>query len=634
MADSGALIPSTPPASAAVAQSHGPAAEPDDFSEDTSGSVGYRIGNGVRRAAQIAPYERQKGDPIYRPLRIYALDAAESRMDGGVALVNVPFEALEPGPVGSVFEVDNYDGWQDLRYRRIDLDDPRVLIRNGIEPTPSDPQFHQQMVYAVCSLTYAAFKSALGRDPAWGFEPRGGGTARLLLQPFSCEERNAFYSKEEGRLCFGYYTADPEVFGRNLPGGFVFTALSHDIIAHEVTHALLDGLRAHFILPTGPDVLAFHEAFADIVAIFQHFSYKEVVLSGIRKSRGNLDKAQLLTGLARQFGQTTSSGSDRPLRSAIEENGLNLYDSTLEPHALGSVLVSAVFDAFITVFNRRTDRYVRLATGGSGVLPEGELPADLQSVLAEEASRLAGQFLSICIRAIDYCPPVDMEFGNFLRAVITADHDLVPDDPWGYREAWIDAFARRRIYPKSVTTLSESSLRWGPPERELPKIEELDFAHLHFKGDPAHPSGLDELKRQARVLGSFVSHRDRLDLFGLTVPDETTDRPCVESIRSLRRIGPDGQVVFGLVAEVTQRRTVDSSSGLMDFYGGSTVILDPDGEIRYVVRKSIGKEERLKDQRSYLEDKGSRLWTRQEGRLKPVKALFRLLHDHGERKTG
>ena len=91
------------------------------------------------------------------------------------------------------------------------------------------------------------------------------------------------------------------------------------------------------------------------------------------------------------------------------------YDSALEPHKLGSVLVSAVFEAFITVFKRKTARYIRLATNSTGVLPqEGELPADLQNILAEKASRLASQFLSICIRAIDYCPPVDVRFGEYL----------------------------------------------------------------------------------------------------------------------------------------------------------------------------------------------------------------------------
>jgi hypothetical protein len=627
MADeSGVLSASTPAASAAVAQSRGAAPEPDEVEVETEPgvSVRFRIGAGVRRAARVAPYERKPGHPIYRPLQIYALDAAESRLDGGVALVNVPYEPLEPGPRGALFEVDTRDGALQLEYQKLDLDDPAVLIRSGLSPTPSDPRFHQQMVYAVCSLVYASFKSALGRDIAWGFDRAQGEQVRLRLRPFGLEEKNAFYDERAGELSFGYYRASAEVHGRNLPKGFVFTALSHDIVAHEVTHALLDGLRSHFDLPIGPDVLAFHEAFADLVAIFQHFSYKEVVLAAFRKSRGQLINADLLTGLARQFGHTT--GSDRPLRSAIDEVDVKVYDPALEPHDLGSVLVSAVFDAFDTVFKRKTERYVRLATGGSGVLPAGELSADLQAVLAAEASRLASQFLAICIRAIDYCPPVGLEFGHFLRAVVTADHDLVPDDPWGYREAWIDAFARRRIYPASVRTLSEDSLRWSGPSRELPLIDDLNFAELQFKGDPGRPAGLDELRRQARALGRFICHRDRLAEFGLMEPDDSIDRPCIESIRSSRRVGPDGQIVFDLVAEVTQRRTIDSPEGSFDLYGGSTVILGPDGEIRYVIRKSIGQEERVEEQLAYMTGPGRAYWQSQQGRLVPAEKMFRLLH--------
>src|SRR5690606_32601690 len=116
------------------------------------------------------------------------------------------------------------------------------------------------------------------------------------------------------------------------------------------------------------------------------------------------------------------------LRSAVaRRDGRRLrYGESREPHALGSVLVSAVFEAFTTVFRRKTARYIRLATGGSGVLPDGELSPHLVEILAGEAARLASQFLSICIRAIDYCPPVDIVFGEYLRALITADAALVP----------------------------------------------------------------------------------------------------------------------------------------------------------------------------------------------------------------
>ena len=53
-----------------------------------------------------------------------------------------------------------------------------------------------------------------------------------------------------------------------MKGESVFTCLSHDVIVHELTHALLDGLRPHFTIPTQIDVLAFHEAFADLIACF------------------------------------------------------------------------------------------------------------------------------------------------------------------------------------------------------------------------------------------------------------------------------------------------------------------------------------------------------------------------------
>ena len=633
--------PTTTAAVAATSQSReAVAAEPSiqvhaDFAGE---NIDFVLGPGIRRVA-VVPYQRQKGDPIYRPLRIYTVDPAAPKLDGAISAINVPYEPLQPGPIGALFSVDPVNGQLGTEYRRADLEDRHVLIASGYQPSPSDPRFHQQMVYAVCSNIYSAFRTALGRNLSWGFGDEHS-AAKLVLRPHCVEDRNAFYTNEgaSGAICFGYFPAEDHPTDRSLPGGFVFTCLSHDIVAHEVTHALLDGLRAHFAIPTGPDVAAFHEAFADLVAIFQHFSYREVVAIAIRRCKGSLEKADLLRDLARQFGHTT--GQKGPLRSAIETDPEHpaQYGSKPEPeaHALGSILVSAIFEAFVTIFKRKVERYVRLATNGSGILPAGEISPDLQNVLADKASKLASQFLTICIRAIDYCPPVGINYGDYLQALITADFDVVPDDPWDYRGALIDAFWRRNIYPRFATSLSEDALVWKGPRRPLAPVPRLDFGELRFQGDPARAASAEELRRQACALGQYVSRDENLAEFGLVRPDDprlagdTVDLPRIESIRTARRAGPDGQIVFDLVAEITQLRQVKASreGPAFSYHGGCTVILGPSGEVRYLVTKSVIGNQRLARRREFLgSPTGDLYWALAGNRYAQRGGMFKHLHE-------
>jgi hypothetical protein len=599
------------------------------------GALKFSIGPGVTRAVAGRPYERKGQDPLFRPLKIFTLDPSASKLDGAISVLSVPYERLKPGPIGSVVAVLDRDGSR--ANAPVDLDRTDVLMDQGLEPSPSNPEFRQQMVYAVCSSIYAVFRTALGRPIAWGFDKHSGAVSnrRLVVRPHGMREQNSFYRKETGELLFGYFQAAESVGGRNIPYGTVFTCLSHDIIAHEVTHALLDGLRSHLTIPSNPDVLAFHEAFADLVAFLQRFSYREVVLAALSTSGGDLAKATSLVELARQFTQTTGLGEC--VRQAFDRN-LTAHEvrrrrNSDECHERGSVLVAAIFDAFDTVFKRKIKRYVRLATQGTGILPAGELNSDLLTLLAKEASDIASQFLSICIRAIDYCPPIDIEFGEYLRALITADLALVPSDPWNYREALIDAFRVRGIYPPGVDNLSEDSLLWREPMRRIPRSDNLTFGRLRFRGDPANAAGKKELKRQAYELGSLITQPGSFDLFGLVDPaseksaGEDLDLPCVQSIRSTRRVGPDGQIVFDLIAEVTQRRTARTEDGTpYDFYGGSTIILSPDGQVRYTINKRICHEGREKTQREFVADQRENLWTHRDGRLVPCALAFGRLH--------
>ena len=133
------------------------------------------------------------------------------------------------------------------------------------------------MVYAVASETLQRFEVALGRRVHWRASTRprasrraAGRIAALSLSPRH-GEANAFYSPDAHGILFGYFRASRTHPGRNLPGQTVFTCLSHDIIAHETTHAIVDGIRGYFTEPTNIDVPAFHEAFADLAALFCTF---------------------------------------------------------------------------------------------------------------------------------------------------------------------------------------------------------------------------------------------------------------------------------------------------------------------------------------------------------------------------
>ena len=589
-------------------------------------------------AAAVVPYQRQPDDPVYRPLRIFALDPSASRLDGAVATVNLAYEELEPGPRGAVIEVTDWDETAGMMHHPpLNLDDRKTLICNGREPSVSDMQFHHQMVYAVCASTYNAFRSALGRDPSWGFHPRPGEDRPILrIRPHAFAEENACYQPRTGELCFGYYDAKASVSGRNLPFGRFYTCLSHDIVVHEMTHALLDGLRRHLLFQTHPDVAAFHEGFADLVAILARFSYHDVVRAAIERSDGEPAHDALLLSVASQFGQTT--GQNGPLRSAIDRKGMpgsgagdpptSYAKAGAEPHALGTVLVSAVFEAFGTVFRRKAAVYRRLVRHA----PPGASDPELAQVLARQASQLAQQFLSICVRAIDYCPPVDLRLGEFLRAMVTADYDLVPDDPLAYREALIDAFARRGIYPCDVKSLSEDALLWRPPELQLPPIAELHFANLRFAGDPGRAAGAGELRRQAEALGAYVMRSSGIAReFGCALPGDAglmgdrVEPASVCSVRSLRRIGPDKSVAFDLVAEIVQRRWLSvPGRPPVEFLGGATAIIGADGRFRYVIRKSVTDPRRAAA--NAAEARAGEGYEERGGRLQLQQASLRELH--------
>jgi hypothetical protein len=568
--------------------------------------------------------------PPYRTLKVFAFDPTKGHSLGNHMKLDVRYEPLKPGPVGKYLAVVDYDGSNKCYYQPVDLDDPAILLRNGLDPSESDPQFHQQMVYAVASETIKRFERALGRSIRWSFakwDKKESDGRLLYIFPHAMQEANAYYSRDMRGIVFGYFQSSATDAGDNLPGQTICTCLSHDIVAHETTHALVDSQRDYFLEATSFDTPAFHEAFADIVALFQHFSYKEALLEMVQRTGGLIFRntlnpqagpgdgggavisAQLspdnpLVGLAKQFGDAL--GMRGALRSALgTPPNTKALQGVFEPHLRGSILVAAVFDAFFSIYIKRTADLMRIARAGGLQQSSGELHPDIASRLVDAATKTADHFFNICVRALDYCPPVDILFGDFLRAMITADYDLVPNDTVGYRAALVDAFRSRGIVPEGVVSYSEESLIWCPPEvlrkADLPRCEGLQFDVLR-RSEAEHRK---QQQRNAQVLHKFAV--SNAALLGLSAKEPIQ----AKTFHQVHRIGPDGQLKFGVVAELTQKREVlrvpGERTSKIIFRGGTTLVLDRNGDVLYAIQKSIGSPEendkntRLIRQLDYLE---------------------------------
>ncbi len=629
--------------------------------------------------------------PPFRKLRGYAFDPSLSLNLDTAVINNITYKVrwedkddpdlekqLRPGPIGEYLEVVDYDPTVDKFYEPVDLDHPYILAQDGLDPSGSNPQFHQQMVYAVAMTTIKNFEAGLGRPVLWSprkvtIEERANGNPAqrkrapdvyvptLRIYPHAMREANAYYSPQKKALLFGYFAAQPADVTLQMPDALTFTCLSHDIIAHETTHAILDGLHQRYTESSNPDVLAFHEAFADIVALFQHFTFSDVLKNQIAATRGDLASQNLLGKLAQEFG--IAIGNYGSLRDAIgtfdkktktwkplEPNG-DEYRRFMEPHQRGAILVSAIFEAFLSIYKSRIRDLLRIASNGSGILPQGELSPDLVNRLAGEAAKTAQHVLNMCIRALDYCPPVDITFGDYLRGIITADTDLVDDDSRDYRLAFIDAFRERGIYPSGIKHLSIESLAYSIPdtsrikdqidiivnflreyrseilnEKKRSEIFEINRKYIAGQYDAGKPRiyGLHRrllekfpgsLSLDFEKLTGLLYSRGAKKL-GINVSDaygnEEDELPSVsvQSLHLASRVGPSGKQVNQIIVTLLQGAHVSISrndnnepvivpgktENSTRIRGGCTLIFDLDSlQLRYAISKPLLSLEKLNE---------------------------------------
>jgi hypothetical protein len=190
-------------------------------------------------------------------------------------------------------------------------------------------------------------------------------------------------------------------------------------------------------------------------------------------TREALAKSVLL-GLAEQMGEEISDIRGSALRRSVElppSRTILNTDEYLEPHRRGEVLVAAMMQTFLEVWTNRLGSLRRFGRF-----------LNVKRV-AEEGSAAADYLLTMAIRALDYTPPVHLDFGDFLSAMLTADTEIRPDDgSYQYRRALLRRFRSFGIDPASIGS-HEQPGTWTPITESNFSIDRTHFEPLQHDAD-------------------------------------------------------------------------------------------------------------------------------------------------------
>jgi hypothetical protein len=104
-------------------------------------------------------------------------------------------------------EIIDHDPTTGKFYEPVNLSNAELLAQDGLEPSEMNPQFHQQMIYAVVMTTIKNFETALGRKVLWASRRLEDKKIyeeyiqRLRIYPHAMRDSNAYYSPQKKHCC-------------------------------------------------------------------------------------------------------------------------------------------------------------------------------------------------------------------------------------------------------------------------------------------------------------------------------------------------------------------------------------------------------------------------------------------------
>ena len=285
----------------------------------------------------------------------------------------------------------------------------------------SSPHFIAVSVFGTVMRTIYLYEEpdTLGRRIAWGFDG-----PQLLVVPRAGTWANAYYERRSRSLQFYSFRAH---------GRLVHTSLSRDIVAHETAHALLDGIAPDLYDALDPQGLALHEGVADLTAVLIAFRSPRLRKAVLDQTDGSIEKSTNFSSIGEQFGRAIDpAGHVGWLRNLLDDSVLDPHgDPAAEPeaHQLSQVLTGTLYRFLVELHH---DSKRRLSAR------RRESPFSVSGRALWAASE---QFKRMILRGLDYLPPGEITFADYIRAILAADQASFADDRW---RAWIRAECVRR----------------------------------------------------------------------------------------------------------------------------------------------------------------------------------------------
>lgn len=337
------------------------------------------------------------------------------------------------------------------------------------------PQFDQANAHAIVANTLQMYDRYLGAPARWSFP------GPLQVIPHKGEGKTAYFSRWDRSINF---------FEWNSPslGKRVTTAQSADVIAHEIGHAVWDGLRP--LAGYSGEAGAFHEAFGDCSALLHALQQESNLTKALEQNGGNFREPSLLSRMAEEFGtgfnkeDKDPNNDDRPYyRTALNEfkyiDPRELPDDDYPP-TVGEDVLTREFHSFSRVWSGAF--YRMLSSLYDGERSDGKESLDALKAARDKIGHVWG-------KALTELPPSGIKFATVAESMLkttSREGDLTTFDRLASVLVDRDILDEQTVARLRGATAPQVSQGDGKPETVLKNLgEEFDLPEGYApEGEP------------------------------------------------------------------------------------------------------------------------------------------------------